>query len=190
MKVYVALLSFLVPYSNGAHLHRHECVLIYNVIPAYEWNFSDVNPPVHVWATFRVFKVERKLYGHEDVPFLERVFQTLLLNFTWWVNCKDAEGANVFERGFIGLDNIGVFNRSCPPEAHFVRQTNFQRCNDIPDFEDKHSLWNEHDGMFYDAIQWGGHRMQPVRSLVGFIPLYATLTLESSVVSRLPGFKK
>ncbi|KAH9083739.1 hypothetical protein EDB83DRAFT_41391 [Lactarius deliciosus] len=80
-------------------------------ISAYEWNFSDVNPPVHAWATFRVFKVEHKLYGHEDVPFLERVFQTLLLNFTWWVNCKDAEGANVFERGFIALDNIGEFNR-------------------------------------------------------------------------------
>ncbi|KAH9171537.1 hypothetical protein EDB89DRAFT_2243498, partial [Lactarius sanguifluus] len=77
-------------------------------------NFSDVNPPVHAQATFRVFKIERKLYGHEDVPFLERVFQILLLNFTWWVNRKDAEGANMFKGGFLGLDNIGVFNRSEP----------------------------------------------------------------------------
>jgi len=92
-------------------------------IPAYEWNFSDVNPPVHAWATFRVFKIERKLYGREDVPFLERVFQKLLLNFTWWVNRKDAGGANVFEGGFLGLDNIGVFNRSEPlPTGGALRQ--------------------------------------------------------------------
>jgi hypothetical protein len=92
-------------------------------IPAYEWNFSDVNPPVHAWSTFRVFKIERKLYGREDVPFLERVFQKLLLNFTWWVNRKDAGGANVFEGGFLGLDNIGVFNRSEPlPTGGALRQ--------------------------------------------------------------------
>ncbi|ODV91661.1 hypothetical protein CANCADRAFT_23132 [Tortispora caseinolytica NRRL Y-17796] len=83
-------------------------------IPAYEWNFSDVNPPVHAWAAFRVYKIERKMYGKTDVDFLERVFQKLLLNFTWWVNRKDAEGKNVFEGGFLGLDNIGVFNRSEP----------------------------------------------------------------------------
>jgi hypothetical protein len=92
-------------------------------IPAYEWNFSDVNPPVHAWATFRVFKIERKMYGREDVPFLERVFQKLLVNFTWWVNRKDADGANVFEGGFLGLDNIGVFNRSEPlPTGGALRQ--------------------------------------------------------------------
>ncbi|KAF8533147.1 Six-hairpin glycosidase-like protein [Trichophaea hybrida] len=81
-------------------------------IPAYEWNYGDVNPPVHAWATFRIFKIERKMYGREDLDFLERVFQKLLLNFTWWVNRKDSEGKNVFEGGFLGLDNIGVFNRS------------------------------------------------------------------------------
>lgn len=81
-------------------------------IPAYEWNFGDVNPPVHAWATFRVFKIERKMYGRQDLDFLERVFQKLLLNFTWWVNRKDTEGKNVFEGGFLGLDNIGIFNRS------------------------------------------------------------------------------
>ncbi|PNP41237.1 hypothetical protein TGAMA5MH_07107 [Trichoderma gamsii] len=83
-------------------------------IPAYEWNFGDVNPPVHAWATFRTFKIERKLYGRQDIDFLERVFQKLLLNFTWWVNRKDADGKNVFEGGFLGLDNIGLFNRSEP----------------------------------------------------------------------------
>lgn len=83
-------------------------------LPAYEWNFGDVNPPVHAWATFRTFKIERKMYGREDLDFLERVFQKLLLNFTWWVNRKDFEGKNVFEGGFLGLDNIGLFNRSDP----------------------------------------------------------------------------
>ncbi|KAH9935381.1 Six-hairpin glycosidase-like protein [Fomitopsis serialis] len=92
-------------------------------IPAYEWNFSDVNPPVHAWATFRIFKIERKLYGREDLAFLERVFQKLLLNFTWWVNRKDQGGNNVFEGGFLGLDNIGVFNRSEPlPTGGVLRQ--------------------------------------------------------------------
>lgn len=83
-------------------------------MPAYEWNFSDVNPPVHAWAVYRVFKIERNMYKREDRVFLERVFQKLLLNFTWWVNRKDSNGQNVFEGGFLGLDNIGVFNRSEP----------------------------------------------------------------------------
>ena len=83
-------------------------------IPAYEWKFSDVNPPVHAWATWRVYKIEKKMYGRCDRQFLERVFQKLLLNFTWWVNRKDTEGKNVFEGGFLGLDNIGVFDRSAP----------------------------------------------------------------------------
>ena len=83
-------------------------------LPAYEWNFGDVNPPVHAWAVFRTFKIERKMYGRQDLDFLERVFQKLLINFTWWVNRKDTEGKNVFEGGFLGLDNIGLFNRSDP----------------------------------------------------------------------------
>jgi hypothetical protein len=83
-------------------------------LPAYEWNFGDVNPPVHAWAVFRTFKIERKMYGRQDLDFLERVFQKLLLNFTWWVNRKDYDGKNVFEGGFLGLDNIGLFNRSEP----------------------------------------------------------------------------
>ncbi len=84
-------------------------------IPAYEWAFGDVNPPVHAWATWRVYKIDQKMTGGKgDTQFLERVFQKLLLNFTWWVNRKDAEGNNVFEGGFLGLDNIGVFDRSAP----------------------------------------------------------------------------
>jgi hypothetical protein len=82
-------------------------------IPAYEWNFSDVNPPVHAWATLYLYKVERGL-GREDVKFLERSFRGLMLNFNWWVNRKDPEGRNVFSGGFLGLDNIGVFDRSAP----------------------------------------------------------------------------
>ncbi len=81
-------------------------------LPAYEWDFSDVNPPVHAWSTFRVYKIDEKLHGKGDVPFLESVFQKLLLNFTWWVNRKDKNGKNVFGGGFLGLDNIGAFDRN------------------------------------------------------------------------------
>lgn len=83
-------------------------------IPAYEWSFGDVNPPVHAWAALRVYQIEKKHKGVGDRKFLSRVFQKLLLNFTWWVNRKDSEGMNVFEGGFLGLDNIGVFDRSRP----------------------------------------------------------------------------
>ena len=81
-------------------------------LPAYEWDFSDVNPPVHAWSTFRVFKIDEKMHGKPDIPFLESVFQKLLLNFTWWVNRKDKNGNNVFGGGFLGLDNIGAFDRN------------------------------------------------------------------------------
>ncbi|ACU08495.1 hypothetical protein FIC_02053 [Flavobacteriaceae bacterium 3519-10] len=81
-------------------------------LPAYEWDFSDVNPPVHAWSTFRVFKIDEKFHGKPDIPFLESVFQKLLLNFTWWVNRKDKNGNNVFGGGFLGLDNIGAFDRN------------------------------------------------------------------------------
>lgn len=81
-------------------------------IPAYEWKFSDVNPPVHAWAALRIYKIEQKKNGKADRLFLKQIFHKLLLNFTWWVNRKDYEGNNVFEGGFLGLDNIGVFDRS------------------------------------------------------------------------------
>jgi hypothetical protein len=83
-------------------------------LPAYEWNFSDVNPPVQAWAALRLYDAERRRNGKGDRKFLERVFTKLLLNFTWWVNRKDPRGLNVFEGGFLGMDNIGVFDRSAP----------------------------------------------------------------------------
>ncbi|KAI9722172.1 MAG: hypothetical protein M1828_004855 [Chrysothrix sp. TS-e1954] len=182
-------------------------------LPAYEWNFGDVNPPVHAWSVFRTFKIERKMYGREDLDFLERVFQKLLLNFTWWVNRKDFDDKNIFEGGFLGLDNIGLFNRSDPlPTGGSLEQADstgwmafyclsmlnislelakhrrvyediaskfFEHFIHISDAmryqqgDEKKSLWNEHDGFFYDAITWGSpYSMQlPVRSLVGLIPL-------------------
>jgi hypothetical protein len=83
-------------------------------LPAYEWNFSDVNPPVHAWALLYLFNLEREQRGAGDFVFLENAFRKLLLNFTWWVNRKDRSGSNIFEGGFLGLDNIGVFDRSAP----------------------------------------------------------------------------
>jgi hypothetical protein len=93
-------------------------------LPAYEWAFGDVNPPVHAWAAWRVYKLEKRRRGVGDRKFLERVFHKLLLNFTWWVNRKDAEGRNVFQGGFLGLDNIGVFDRSKPlPTGGYIEQS-------------------------------------------------------------------
>ena len=93
-------------------------------LPAYEWALDDVNPPVHAWAAFRVYKIEQERRGVGDRAFLERIFQKLLLNFTWWVNRKDAGGKNIFQGGFLGLDNIGVFDRSAPlPTGGFLEQS-------------------------------------------------------------------
>ncbi|HJW82900.1 MAG TPA: glucosidase, partial [Anaerolineae bacterium] len=92
-------------------------------VPAYEWSFGDVNPPVLAWAAWRVYKIDQKQRGTGDLAFLERVFHKLLLNFTWWVNRKDVEGRNIFQGGFLGLDNIGVFDRSAPlPTGGHVEQ--------------------------------------------------------------------
>ena len=89
-------------------------------LPAYEWAFGDVNPPVHAWAAWRVYKIDAKQCGEADRPFLEAIFHKLLLNFTWWVNRKDADGNNVFQGGFLGLDNISLFDRSAmlPADGH------------------------------------------------------------------------
>ena len=81
-------------------------------IPAYEWDFNDVTPPVQAWGAWQIYQIEQKYWGQQDKEFLERIFQKLLMNFTWWVNRKDAEGKNVFQGGFLGMDNIGVFDRS------------------------------------------------------------------------------
>jgi len=93
-------------------------------IPAYEWAFGDVNPPVHAWAAWRVYKIDKKRTGRGDREFLKRIFHKLMLNFTWWVNRKDAEGMNIFQGGFLGLDNIGVFDRGAPlPTGGYLEQS-------------------------------------------------------------------
>ncbi len=93
-------------------------------LPAYEWKFDDVNPPVHAWAAWRVYQIDRAIKGVADRPFLERVFHKLILNFNWWVNRKDADGRNVFQGGFLGLDNIGIFDRSSPlPTGGSINQS-------------------------------------------------------------------
>ncbi len=138
-------------------------------IPAYEWKFSDVNPPVHAWAALRIYEIEQKMYGRTDQEFLERVFQKLLLNFTWWVNRKDVEGKNVFQGGFLGLDNIGVFDRSSQlPTGGHINQADgtswmgmyslnmltiaLELAKDSPVYEDIASKFFEHFLYIADAI--------------------------------------
>ena len=92
-------------------------------LPAYEWHFSDVNPPVQAWAALQIFRIEKSMTGKEDIVFLKKIFHKLLINFTWWINRKDASGNNIFQGGFLGLDNIGVFNRSIEmPGNHKLEQ--------------------------------------------------------------------
>ncbi|KAH8119223.1 Six-hairpin glycosidase-like protein [Phellopilus nigrolimitatus] len=216
-------------------------------IPAYEWNFGDVNPPVHAWYIFSLNFVREKSSHSSNQGYLPN-FQDraqvirkgrcicqihLLSRVDRWVNRKDAGGLNVFEGGFLGLDNIGAFNRSEPlPTGGTLRQADgtawmafyclnmlniaLELAKHNPVYEDiaskffEHfiviadamtykgmndedlSLWNEQDGFYYDAISFSpSNSMQlPVKSLVGLIPLYATLTLEPSVINKLPGFKK
>jgi hypothetical protein len=138
-------------------------------VPAYEWAFGDVNPPVQAWAAYRVFKIERKQTGHADYFFLERVFQKLLLTFTWWVNRKDVTGRNVFQGGFLGLDNIGLFDRSAPlPEGGRLDQADgtswmgvftlnmlriaLELATKMPVYEDIASKFFEHFLLIADAM--------------------------------------
>jgi hypothetical protein len=162
-------------------------------LPAYEWSFGDVNPPVHAWAALRVFEID----GSRDVEFLERVFHKLLLNFTWWVNRKDAAGNNVFEGGFLGLDNIGVFDRSSLPVSGTLEQSDgtawmAMYCQNLLElalvlaehdrsYEDlatkfyEHfaligtaindkGLWDEADGFYYDVLHLGDGSALPLRA--------------------------
>ncbi|XP_072013161.1 uncharacterized protein [Amphiura filiformis] len=197
-------------------------------MPAYEFAFDDVNPPVHAWAVFRVFKMTGKR-GERDRVFLAKCFHKLLLNFTWWVNRKDPEGRNIFSGGFLGLDNIGVFDRSRPlPTGGHLEQADgtawvaffcivmldiaLELAITDPAYEDMASkffehfvaildamnamaggggLWDEKEGFYYDVLRVE-HCTQPlrIRSLVGLVPLFATLTIEEEWIDKLPGFKK
>jgi hypothetical protein len=149
-------------------------------LPAYEWAFGDVNPPVHAWAAWRVYKMDKKRRGTGDRAFLERVFQKLLLNFTWWVNRKDLEGNNVFEGGFLGLDNIGVFNRSEPlPTGGMLEQSDgtswmamyalnllamaMELADENPAYEDVASKFWEH--FLYIGHAMGHQGKEPPRDL-------------------------
>ncbi|MDQ6771539.1 MAG: glucosidase, partial [Candidatus Dormibacteraeota bacterium] len=163
-------------------------------LPAYEWAFGDVNPPVHAWAALRVYHVD----GARDVEFLERVFHKLLLNFTWWVNRKDVEGNNVFQGGFLGLDNIGPFDRSAvPPEAGHLEQSDgtawmamyclnllevalelarhdrtyediatkfFEHFTLIALAINDQGLWDEEDGFYYDVLHLADGSRTPLRA--------------------------
>jgi hypothetical protein len=197
-------------------------------MPAYEWAFGDVNPPIHAWATWRVYLMERELRGQGDQQFLKRVFNKLLMNFTWWVNRKDAEGNNVFGGGFLGLDNIGVFDRSAPlPTGGTLEQSDgtswmafysltmlqiaLELAEHDPVYTDlavkfvqhflyiaiamEHigthddALWDEEDGFFYDLLRLpdGQAERLKVRSLVGLLPLAATVLLTPQAEARIPG---
>ena len=143
-------------------------------LPAYEWAFSDVNPPVHAWAAWRLYKIEQKMYGRTDKEFLERVFQKLLFNFTWWVNRKDVEGKNIFQGGFLGLDNIGIFDRSSEqlPTGGYIEQADgtswmgmyclnmltiaLELAKDDPAYEDIASKFFEHFLRIADAMDGVG----------------------------------
>lgn len=187
-------------------------------LPAYEWNFSDANPPVHAWAALRVFQID----GSRDHDFLARVFHKLLINFTWWVNRKDAQGNNVFEGGFLGLDNIGPFDRSEPvPGGGTLEQSDgtawmAKYCLDMlaialtlaehdPVYEDvatkffehftyiavaAEHLWHAEDGFYEDTLHCpdGTDRPVRVRSMVGIIPLTAVALLDEDLRGRLANF--
>jgi hypothetical protein len=196
-------------------------------LPAYEFALGDVNPPVHAWACWRVYKLTGPR-GKRDRVFLARTFQKLLINFTWWVNRKDVEGKHVFGGGFLGLDNIGVFDRSQPlPTGGHLEQADgtawmafycatmlsmaLELAQGDPAYEDvatkffEHfvaisdamhtlggsGLWDEEDGFYYDQLHAGDHRTTlRVRSMVGLIPLYASVVLEEETLLALPDFRR
>jgi hypothetical protein len=138
-------------------------------LPAYEWSLGDVNPPVHAWAAWRVYKIDKKQRGVGDRAFLVKIFHKLMLNFTWWVNRKDTEGMNIFQGGFLGLDNIGVFDRSAPlPSGGHLEQSDgtswmamytlnllaiaFELAKEDPAYEDVASKFWEHFLYIADAM--------------------------------------
>jgi len=188
-------------------------------LPAYEWNFSDVNPPVQAWAALAVFGID----GGADFDFLARIFHKLLINFTWWVNRKDALGDNIFEGGFLGLDNIGPFDRSAMhPGGDILEQSDgtawmakfcanmleiaLRLANHDRSYEDvavkffEHfaliatamsDLWDEQDGFYYDRLRKpdGSKLTVRARSMVGLLPVFAAVELSASLWKELPRFR-
>ena len=198
-------------------------------IPAYEWNFSDVNPPVQGIAAWRIYCNEKAATGKGDRQFLQRIFQKLMLNFTWWVNRKDAFGNNVFEGGFLGLDNIGVFDRSSAiPDGGVLEQADgtawmalyclsmlemaLELSKEEPEYEEigykfyehflqiasamdrmginKDELYDEEDGFYYDVLRLpnGDAARLKLRSLVGLLPIAASMVVTDPEYNRLPHF--
>jgi Glycosyl hydrolase family 63 C-terminal domain len=181
-------------------------------LPAYEWSFSDVNPPVHGWASWRVYKIDEKLRGGKgDRAFLEEVFHKLLLNFTWWVNKKDTNGNNIFQGGFLGMDNIGVFDRSWMAMFTLnMLRISLELAKENPTYQSlatkffEHflfiagaianegiDLWDEEDEFFYDVLHTPDNKRTPMklRSMVGLIPLFAVEVLDEEVFEENPEFK-
>jgi hypothetical protein len=200
-------------------------------LPAYEWDFNDANPPVHALAAWKVFLTDRELKGRPDHSFLEEIFQKLLLNFTWWVNREDSEGNNIFEGGFLGLDNIGIFNRNAPvPGGGLLEQADgtswmalyalkmtqiamelalhnrvyekmavkfaehffFITGSISRAGEDSLGLWDDTDGFYYDLLRkpdgsWDRLRL---RTLVGMIPLFASIIFTEAQWRQLPRLKE
>ena len=190
-------------------------------LPAYEWNFDDVNPPVHALAALRVFVID----GSTDVAFLERVFQKLLLNFTWWLNRQDPEGNNLFGGGFLGLDNISPVDRSHLPDGVRIEQADgtawmaayslamailaLLLASENPVYDDmvvkfleqfilisdaleESGLYDPDDGFFYDRLIDGAGNGIPVKvqTLVGVIPVLATVGVPLDRVERLAALRK
>jgi hypothetical protein len=188
-------------------------------LPAYEWNFDDVNPPVQAWAALAVFRID----GATDFDFLERVFHKLLINFTWWINREDVQGDNIFEGGFLGLDNIGPFNRSEMLPGEVLEQSDgtawmAKFCLNMleialllasrdPVYEDvavkffehfaliataMENLWDEQDGFFYDRVRRpdGSAATVRARSMVGLLPVFAAVGLDPSLWERLTLFRE
>ncbi|TSD66932.1 glucosidase [Inquilinus sp. KBS0705] len=200
-------------------------------LPAYEWNFEDANPPVHAMVTWKVYLQDKKANGGKgDTYFLERIFHKLMINFTWWVNRKDEAGNNIFEGGFLGLDNIGVFDRNTKFSngAHLeqVDGTSWMAMYSLnllriaaelavtnkayADIASKYfehfiyisgamsslgeggrsGLWDEEESFFYDQLRFadGSAEKMKVRSIVGFIPLFATEVLDDADIANNPIF--
>jgi hypothetical protein len=189
-------------------------------LPAYEWNFGDVNPPIHAWAALTVFRID----GGTDFEFLARAFHKLLINFTWWVNRKDALGDNIFEGGFLGLDNIGPFDRSAMlPAGELLEQSDgtawmakfclnmlemaLRLANRDRAYEDvalkffehfasiataMNELWDEQDGFFYDRLRMPDGTARPLRarSMVGLLPLFAAVEVGEALWENLSDFRR